>query len=265
MVRRPYRTKCRFFRDSDVECDVHWYIVPAENGTLGVPCRINSLDWRDNRMNPGVIGEVSFADRPFDGWGRIVPPTPGDHLCGSPEDFREGGRYLPDDPPFPRADDGIPFCCRPPLGALLVGGPTWFADVWTAGPNGVAVGGQSFGVSSFLTITPELFPEIPTGEWVIAAVPAQIEGWCWFASEVGDRWAIEWVGNTGTPSWSAGYPRVIPYANAFDPPLPWDVLTDTYGEFTHTSDPYGTGGIWLGMFRDDLASAVGYRVTRLGP
>lgn len=122
MVRRPYRTTVRPFRDSDVEATVHWYIVPWENGTLPYPCRINSLDWRPDRYNPSPVGEVTWAPRVFDGWGRIVPPPPGDHVCGDRSDFELGGLYLPDEPPVTRDLDGIPTCCRPAIDGLVIGG-----------------------------------------------------------------------------------------------------------------------------------------------
>jgi len=141
MIRRPYRTKCRFLRDSELECTVHWYIVPATNPTLGFPCRINSLDWRDNRQNPSPVGEVSFEDRPFDGWGRIIPPVPGDELCGTRDDFENGGRYLPDLPPFPRAADGVALCCRPEVGGIMLGGETIFPSPLAAG--GLVLSGET--------------------------------------------------------------------------------------------------------------------------
>lgn len=57
----------------------------------------------------------------FDGWGRITPPVT-DHICGTEDDFFNGGTTDPDLPPVLRRPDGIPLCCGADLGGLVIGG-----------------------------------------------------------------------------------------------------------------------------------------------
>jgi hypothetical protein len=141
MIRRPYRTTVRPFRDSETEAVIHWYAVPWSNGTLPFPSRINSLDWRPDRFNPSPVGEVTWAPRIFDGWGRIVPPPPGDHVCGDPSDFELGGLYLPDEPPVTRDIDGIPTYCRPAIDGLVIGGEGIRIQPQPFSPGAVVMGG----------------------------------------------------------------------------------------------------------------------------
>jgi hypothetical protein len=122
MVRRPYRVACNPWRDDDGEVTLHWYITDPGNGTLPYPSRINSLNWRPDNMNPAPVGEVTFADQVFDGWLRIIPPGPGDHICGTREDFELGGLRHTAQPVLVRDGDGIPTCCRAPIGGMVMGG-----------------------------------------------------------------------------------------------------------------------------------------------
>lgn len=146
MGRRPYRTTMRPFRDSDVEVVVHWYKVPATNPRLPYPSRINSLDWKDGQFSFSPVGEVTGAEREFDGWGRIVPPVPEDHICGERGDFEFGGLYRPDLPPLERGPDGIPLCCRPAFGGLVFGGSAVIGELGDGGP--------AFGGSALFTSLP---------------------------------------------------------------------------------------------------------------
>lgn len=142
--RRPYRTACRPWRDSSEEVTVHWYVVPPENGTLPYPSRINSLCWRDAQMNPSPVGEVSAGEQFFDGWGRIVPPIPpGDHICGTREDFELGGLRNTDEPPLTRGPDGIPTCCRGVVGGVVLGGEAVIPDIQPTGPGGGVLAGEA--------------------------------------------------------------------------------------------------------------------------
>lgn len=232
MIRRPYRTACRFFRDSEVESTVHWYIVPPTNPVLGFPCRINSLDWRDNRMNPGPVGEVTFAERPFDGWGRIVPPIPGDHLCGTREDFELGGRYLPDDPPFERGADGIPLCCRPDIGGIEVGGEAIWPEVWVAGEGGIGLDASAYldqlspGVAwPGALVTP--------GVWYFFDSAVSIPPfWMRWASSVGDVWEID-TRYSVAPVYGFGPDEAWANPPFLADPLPWDVFTMDLKAVTH--------------------------------
>jgi len=131
MIRRPYRVDCRPWRDSEDEVTLHWYVTNPANGSLPYPSRINSLNWRPDNMNPAPVGEVTFADQTFDGWGRIIPPMPGDHICGQRSDFEFGGLKDTSEPPLVRDADGIPTCCRPPIGGFVLSGGGIIGDVGT--------------------------------------------------------------------------------------------------------------------------------------
>lgn len=240
---------------------MHWYIVPRTAPLLGMPCRINSIDWRDNRVNPSPVGEVTFADRPFDGWGRIVPPIPGDHLCGTAEDFAHGGRYLPDLPPFPRAADGIPLCCRPPLGGVRLGGPTWSVAV---SPGGAKLGGTTWVPAPVgLQVFPSAAVEINPDNWYAVNQAITASGWVKFASTLGDVWAVDFRYGF-TPDPATDFPRILVFADDPGGMIPWDSLTDTLGVVTHNPDPFGSPFLWLGWFWDTFPTAGwAFRVRRL--
>lgn len=120
VIRRPYRTLARFNRNSDETATINWYVVPPENGVLGIPSPINTQAWRAEKWSKTGVGEVFNAPRVFDGWTRIVVP-PTSHLCGTAEDFRLGGIRDTSLPPFPRSVTGIPECCHR-FGGLVLGG-----------------------------------------------------------------------------------------------------------------------------------------------
>lgn len=258
MVRRPYRTTCRPFKDSDAEVTVHWYVVPDDTPTLPYPSRINSIDWRDNRVNPSPVGEVTFADRPFDGWGRIVPPIPGDHICGTRADFADGGTYLPDDPPFPRGEDGIPLCCRPEIGGLVVGGGTAFVDVWEAGDGGVGISGSAF-VEPIIPGAGWSGALITPGVWYTYDSSAFLSAWFRWLSSVGEQWALDTY-YTAPPVYGFGIDEVWGNPPFLADPEPWDVFTTPLKEVTHLArSPFPD--VHLSMqFRQTNGPVVAFRL-----
>ena len=167
MVRRPYRVACRPWRNSELEVTLHWYVTNPANGTLPYPCRINSLDWRPDNINPAPVGEVSFADRIFDGWDNVAVPMKGDHICGTRDDFVNGGVYDPDAVPLERDIDGIPTCCRPPIGGVVLGGEAVLAEPIELGGGGVALGGSAPLVPALCSYT--VTSSSPVEEHVLAA------------------------------------------------------------------------------------------------
>jgi hypothetical protein len=88
---------------------------------------------------------VVGARRPFT--GDVAPAgLDGDHQCGTKEDFEQGGKYLPDDPPAEYDANGFLKCCHGPKklrGGAGAGGkagrPRGFTD---ATDGGMAVGGE---------------------------------------------------------------------------------------------------------------------------
>lgn len=121
LSRREYRTRVRPFRDFPVEVEIWWYRVPRENGTLPFPTAFNNSDWEAEPYQWVGPGEVFGAERVL---SRRPRPEigPGDHICGTPDDFLFGCVYDPDLPPVAYAPDGLPECCRPGPGGVAVGG-----------------------------------------------------------------------------------------------------------------------------------------------
>jgi hypothetical protein len=105
-----YRTKCRFFRDSDQVDEIEWYPALPDAPLLGVPTVFASLrqEPRDFFWQPG--GEVPFEpftiQRP-----KTKPGALGVHHCGTDQDFAEGCAFLPLDPPVLYQTNGLPDCC----------------------------------------------------------------------------------------------------------------------------------------------------------
>jgi len=105
-----YKTKCRFFRDSDVEDEITWYPALPDAPLLGVPTVFASLrhEPKDFYWLPG--GEVPYkpftVQKPATKTGAL-----GVHHCGTDTDFREGCQFLPDDPPVSYQTNGLPDCC----------------------------------------------------------------------------------------------------------------------------------------------------------
>ena len=113
--RVPYRTSCRFFKDSDVETDIIWYPALPNAPVLGFPSAISSLNWGVEERDIGVycgyrVGEVPTAERKYTNQ-KPKPAARGGHVCGTPEDFADGAVYDPDAPPIPYRPDGLPQCC----------------------------------------------------------------------------------------------------------------------------------------------------------
>jgi len=106
----PHRTRCRFFRDSDVEDEVLWYPALPDAEMLPYPSMIGNsyLDPDGVFFLPG--GEVYGAEKIFSP-EQQKPGALGGHVCGTETDFREGCLFLPDEPPVTYRTDGLPTCC----------------------------------------------------------------------------------------------------------------------------------------------------------
>jgi hypothetical protein len=119
-ARREYRTKCRFFKDSDLEVDVQVYRAAPGAPSLGFPSSFLSLDWTDNNADEpwaADLGEVWGEPRPYSFKGPLVAPNY-DHVCGTPEEFATGCNFLPLlDVKYD--DQGLPVCCGQPLTPFL--------------------------------------------------------------------------------------------------------------------------------------------------
>lgn len=138
MIRVPYTTTARLFRDSPLTTTIRWYKVPRENGTLQLDTQVNSGYWEWAPWTRKGVGEVWESPKRYD---TRQPPVigPTDHICGTPEDFLFGCEYNDQLPPVAYDQDGVPACCRPGPGGVIIGGSAVLADPTTAGA--VVIGG----------------------------------------------------------------------------------------------------------------------------
>lgn len=112
--RRPYKTACRFLRDSGTVSTIRWIEARADAPTLPFDSAIVSLDLEKDSWAPMPVGEVVGEPRPFTGQ-RAPVGLNGARYCGSPTDFQEGGPYLPALPPAPYDTQGFLACCQVPV------------------------------------------------------------------------------------------------------------------------------------------------------
>lgn len=109
--RKPYRTACRFLRDSDIVSTVRWYEAAPDAPTLGKTCVIYRREWdNDEGILDAPVGEVSGAAKKFLA-GFVPPGLPGEHVCGTDEEFDTGGTFSTVLPPVLYDSLGWPLCC----------------------------------------------------------------------------------------------------------------------------------------------------------
>jgi hypothetical protein len=152
-MRRPYSIPCRFLRDSDIESTVKWVEARPDALTLGRTNIITSQDWElDRGLLPVEVGEqegrrkFAIADAPV-GLGR-------GHVCGTDEDFNEGGSYEPDLPPVEYSALGWPLCCDPPR--RVSGGPGASGRTAVVVHRRANYGGAGASGRSPVTVTPAI-------------------------------------------------------------------------------------------------------------
>lgn len=169
--RSSYRTKCRFFADSDAEADIVWYPAPPDAPALGFPSAITSSEW-DVRERDGTYPYRTGVGEVFDAPRRRLKPAEkpaatGHHVCGTREDFEQGAKYNPALPPRLYRPDGLPVCCAPGEGILFGAGvpaavPAGLAYTTPAVevPAGLLLGAEPQPAGGLLGTTP---PPEPTG------------------------------------------------------------------------------------------------------
>jgi hypothetical protein len=129
--RRPYTTTARPFRDSTETREVDWYITRDDAPALPYSSALNSLDDQETRLwyEDQWHNEDPRADRIYNGQGPF-PCAGAGHVCGTRDDFEQGGLF-PGSAPAPPVDiNGIPLCCNPcivPQGGGVGGGVLIFA------------------------------------------------------------------------------------------------------------------------------------------
>lgn len=123
--RHRYKTRCRFFKDSDRVDEILWY--PAAPGAKCIPFPTIFYQGIWDR-DPDGIDE--YVEGPGEQWDEqhitthmgVVPGSGTGHYCGTPEMFLEGAKF---DALFHTdiRPDGLPVCCPggPPKGLLWLG------------------------------------------------------------------------------------------------------------------------------------------------
>lgn len=116
LLRSCYKTKMRFFRDTEDLTNVEWYFVPDDSPLIGVVTPFCSTNWCQEPGPPDGIGEVPF-DRAYSN-GNGNPGGQSGRRCGSPEVWLRG-LSLP--PPVPVVLDsaGRLACCLPRMPEVL--------------------------------------------------------------------------------------------------------------------------------------------------
>jgi hypothetical protein len=141
MIRACYRTRMRFFEDSNLEVPVRWYYTRTGAQPFPHYHRFASGNYSDPQLRTGVVsaldwpgvGEVFGAPRTY---CPSFPPGDalGTHFCGSPAKFAGHAHFDPT-ANFRRTPDGLALCCLPepiivtiPLsGAEDMGGETFIS------------------------------------------------------------------------------------------------------------------------------------------
>lgn len=156
LIRRPYTTRMRPFRDSDAEVDIVWYPCAPGARDLKYPSVVSSLDnWvqeRDLGVYSGYsVGEVPGAPRRYNAQ-KAKPGFTGENPCGTAEMFADGALFG-DQHAEPRNAAGLPVCCGGVPQGVVIGGRVEFPPRG----SGVLVGGR---------VEPSS-PVIPTGGRVL--------------------------------------------------------------------------------------------------
>lgn len=138
-MRVGYTTDCRFFAGRpDVVSKVKW--IPCAKGApaLGIPSVICNRMMDDEPYQFDDLGEVWRAKRPPNN-AKAIPGALGAHVCGTPQQFREGERRDETLPPVIYTTSGLPRCCNPAIvgaGGIGIGGVSVPSMVLPSPPPG---------------------------------------------------------------------------------------------------------------------------------
>lgn len=168
LIRRPYTTKCRFFRDSPIEIDISWYPCKPDAPAIDTPSVISSLDWWVEERPLGVyfaypVGEVPEAPRRFNGL-KVKPKADGKHRCGTEDEWANGAVFDPTVNRVRRAD-GLPICCGGVPPGVVIGGRSMIP---VSNP-GVVIGGKSVVIDHLMgvVISGHDAPPFPSHSYVV--------------------------------------------------------------------------------------------------
>jgi hypothetical protein len=182
-MRSCYRTKLRPYKDSVEEVWIRWFFLPPGTPFLPFEHRFTSANWLADRELPWPIpGEVQGAPRIWIAGERPEGIPPGEHYCGTPEQWRDG-------PSIADKDDGPIVigpgvgCCPTIAGGLAIGGEGIVSGHW---PPVAGCGGCSSSPAIWkLTTTGDYADDgcnacnlLNNGEWRLAYL-----GGCTWGSE----------------------------------------------------------------------------------
>jgi len=199
LARACYRTKCRFFKDSDVETEIEWYFVPDGTPFLPFSHVIGCDNWQSDKFNWRGPGEVDFSPRPFV-QGSTKPSALARNVCGSAEEWAEGLNWPATGPPVEYDPFGIPTCCAGATvpwvgdgGLEFDGNAPWSTNAPTIGDGGLEVNGAVL---------------IETNSWAVGNGGLEFDGFAPYATnapQIGDG-GLEVNGAVliETNSWAVG-------------------------------------------------------------
>lgn len=126
MVRSCYRTKMRFFTDSNLETGVVWYFSSPLAKPLPFPTRFGSGNWASEKDGWTGTGEVPGLPRPWRD-GSMPGFLLGEKFCGEESALREGVP-ISEFALRPQTIAGAPVCCVG-LPGLVQGGKALLVKV----------------------------------------------------------------------------------------------------------------------------------------
>lgn len=145
-IRRPYRTRVRPFSDHNTSVIIRWFPCAPGHRTLPFPSAITSLDWDSDPEAATGVGEVYGAPRNFVNSKPVAGSGTG-RFCGTASMFMRGTTFDFDKPPVIYDANGLPVCCRGPLGAdggiVTGGGCTVEVVIYATGNGGLLTGGSA--------------------------------------------------------------------------------------------------------------------------
>ena len=149
-IKRPYKTDCRFFANSDTTVTLQWYPCLPGVPALDYPTPFLSRRWNSDEWINYPIGEVWAAPQPFTNVA-AKPSATGGHQCGTADQWL-GLTYPPVGPPVTYNADGLPTCC----GLLAtVGGLSWGGRAIVSGHYNLrSYGGISWTGTAIVSLGP---------------------------------------------------------------------------------------------------------------
>lgn len=113
ITRRAYSMPCRFFNNSDVVSVVRWQEAEPNAECIPFESIILSTQQEPEQGFEDGVGEVADTTRRTT-LARAPRGLAGAHVCGTEEEFRNGGTRDPSLPPVRYGATGWPLCCDPP-------------------------------------------------------------------------------------------------------------------------------------------------------